>query len=487
MQRRSFLGGVTATTVAIPWLLQQEGLLDSRALAADAEPSSEVVKPDLDVVYDLTPKRPPRPARANAMIDLFQFGGPSQMDLFDPKPLLNTRDGEKFPGKLDADNQAGNSGTIFGSPWKFAKYGECGMDISELLPHIATIVDDVCHIRGMKFGTNAHDRGTYLAQTCGPVPGRPTLGSWLTYGLGTENDSLPAFVALTAKEGLPYLNQESWTAGYLPGVFQGTQVRSEEPRILNLDPPPHLAGAGQRAQLDLLAKLNRQHFNRNPAERDLEARIASYELAARMQTKAKEAFDLSQETESTREMYGLNDPTTVDYGSRCLIARRLVERGVRFVALHHSALGSVDWDSHGSISTNLPRACRQVDRPTAALIRDLKQRGLLDSTLVRWGGEMGRLPTAEATGARETWGRDHNGRAGYMFLAGAGFKAGVIHGATDEWGHEAIEGIVTAGDFHATVLHLFGLDHEHLIFKRNGQAVRLTDGQPARVLTELFA
>ena len=475
MNRRYFLNRLTASSIAVPWLLSREGLL-----------AEDPVKPDFDVVYDVLPKSPPQFGRARAMIDLFQFGGPSQMDLFDPKPLLNEKDGQKFTGKLETDNAAGASGTIFGSPWKFEKHGQCGMDVSELLPHIAGIVDEVCHIRGMKFGTNAHDRGTYLANTCGPVQGRPTLGAWLNYGLGTLNDGLPCFVALTAKDGLPLYNTDNWSAGWLPGAYQGTQVRAEEPRILNLDPPAHLAGASQRSQLSLLDRLNRQHFRENPAERDLEARIASYKLAALMQGRAKEAFDLTSEPEYIREMYGLNEAVTADYGARCLIARRLVERGVRFVQLLHSGNGMVDWDSHGSIGVGLPKACAAVDRPTAALIKDLKQRGLLDSTLVRWGGEMGRLPTAEATGERPTWGRDHNGKAGYMFMAGAGMRPGLIHGATDEWGHEAVEGIVTAPDFHATVMHLFGLDHTKLTYKRNGLAMSLTDGLPARVQSELF-
>ncbi len=476
MNRRSFLSQITAASVAIPWLLERDGLL-----AAEGP-----VKPDLDVTYDLLPKPPHFRPRAKAMIDLFMFGGPSQMDLFDPKPLLQQRNEQRFPGKVSADNAAGASNKIFASQWKFKKHGGCGMDISELLPQMATIVDEVCWLRGMKFGSNAHDRGTYLAHTCGLVSGRPTLGSWLTYGLGSLNDGLPSYVALTAKAGLPVLTQENWTAGWLPSVYQGTMVRSEEPRILNLDPPPHLAGKGQEAQLALLRSLNEKHRAANPGEQDLVARIASYELAAKMQVHAREAFDISNEPAHIRKMYGVDDPATADWGGRCLVARRLVERGVRFVQLHIAANENRDWDNHNSIGKNLPAACVAVDKPCAALIRDLKQRGLLDTTLVRWGGEMGRLPTAEATGTRETWGRDHNGKAGCMWMAGAGMKPGLVHGATDEWGHEAIEGIVTAPDFHATVLHLFGLDHKKLTFKRNGLVASMTDGQPARVLTELF-
>ena len=476
LSRRAFLNRLTASSVALPWLLSRDGLL-----AADP------VKPDLDVVYDLTPKPPHFAPRATAMIDLYQAGGPSQMDLFDPKPLLRAKDGTKFPGKLDTDNAAGASGTIFGSPWTFKKCGQSGMELSELLPHIGEIADEICLIRGMRFGSNAHDRGAYLAHTCGPVSGRPTLGSWINYALGSVNDGLPCYVALTAKDGLPLYNQENWSAGWLPGIFQGTQVRPEEPRILNLDPPAHLAGASQEAQLAFLRKLNDAHRAEHPAERDLEARIASYTLAAKMQVAAKEAFDLSGEPEHIRKLYGLDVPACADYAARCLIARRLIERGVRFVQLHHAGNGNVDWDSHGSIATGLPRACAAVDQPSAALIIDLKQRGLLETTIVRWGGEMGRLPTAEATGKRESWGRDHNGKAGALWMAGGGFRGGQIYGATDEWGHEAVEGVVSAPDWHATVMHLFGLDHAKLTYKRNGLATTLTDAQPARVVREIIA
>ena len=476
--RRHFLRGVTAASIALPWLLNRDGLF-----AEEATPA----KPDFDTVYDLKAKAPPLKARATAMIDLFMFGGPSQMDLFDPKPLLNQRDGEKFPGKLDADNQAGASGIVFGSPWKFAKHGQCGMDVSELLPHTAAIVDDLCHVRGMQFGTNSHDRGAYLSNSAHPTPGRPTLGSWLTYGLGSVSQSLPAYVALTAKGGLPFLNEQNWSAGFLPSLFQGTMVRNAVPRILNLDPPLHLAGASQTSQLALLDQLNRQHLSQHPSETDLQARIASYALAARMQDSAKEAFDLSSEPAHILELYGINDPATEGYGQQCLIARRLVERGVRFVSVMLDGNGDVNWDNHGSLKSALETSCKRTDKPAAALVKDLKQRGLLSTTLVRWGGEMGRLPTAEATGDRAAWGRDHNGKAGCMWLAGAGTKAGLIHGQTDEWGHEAVSGKVSAQDFHATVLHLFGIDHQKLVFKHNGQPHGMIDGQPARVCTELFS
>ncbi|QDU89687.1 hypothetical protein Pla175_30820 [Pirellulimonas nuda] len=480
MHRRTFLSRISAASIALPWLLERDGLLA-------AEAGRTPVKPAFDAIYDLTPKAPPHGARATAMIDLFQFGGPSQMDLFDPKPLLTKRHAERFPGEVSVGNTAGNSGLVFGSPWRFGRHGQCGMDVSELLPETAKIVDDLCHLRGMQFGTNAHDRGAYLANTCGPTPGRPVLGSWLTFALGSENDSLPAYVSLTAKGGLPYLNEANWHAGYLPNIYQGTQVRNAEPRVLNLDPPPHLAGQAQQSQLALLQKLNQSHYQQHPAELDLQARIASYGLAARMQQKAKEAFNLADEPEHIRRLYGLDNPDTSEYGERCLIARRLVERGVRFVQLLHDGNGDIDWDSHGRIIKGLPQACLRTDRGTAALVIDLKQRGLLDTTIVRWGGEMGRLPTAEGASDHAAWGRDHNGKAGCMWMAGGGFRAGLIHGETDEWGHEAVDGIVTAEDWHATVLHQFGLDHEALTYKADGQSYTLTDGKPARVLHELLA
>jgi hypothetical protein len=276
----------------------------------------------------------------------------------------------------------------------------------------------------------------------------------------------------------------NWTNGWLPSLYQGTVVRPREPRILNLDPPPALKGEAQRRYLTYLAELNRKNLERHPGELDLEARIASYELAARMQTAAKEALDISSETEATRRMYGLDDPATQDYGSRCLIARRLVERGVRFVQLFTRYQF---WDHHGAIRSALPAACKKVDQPSAALVMDLKQRGLLDTTLVHWGGEMGRLPVIQNDAGPDQVGRDHNTHGFSMWLAGGGVRAGHIHGATDEFGHKAIADVVTHSDYHATLLHLFGLDHQRLIYSRNGQEQSLVDKQECRVVGQLLA
>ncbi len=326
------------------------------------------------------------------------------------------------------------------------------MEISELLPCLSRVADDICLIRSMHTGVNNHGQSINALNTGGIQGGRPALGSWFTYALGSESDNLPAFVVLTDPTGLPVLGVENWQNGWLPSLYQGTVARSKEPRMLNLDPPKHMAGANQREFLDFVQSINRQHLARHPGEQDLEARIQSYELAARMQTAAKEAFDLSQETAATQRMYGLDNPATKEYGSRCLIARRLVERGVRFVQIH---TGNQSWDHHGNIQKLLPAVCGKTDQGAAALIQDLKQRGLLDTTLVHWGGEMGRLPVIQN---EKNIGRDHNTYGFSMWLAGGGIKAGYIHGETDEVGHRAIKDVVNHFDYHATLAHLFSID-----------------------------
>jgi hypothetical protein len=411
-------------------------------------------------------------------------GGPSAVDLCDPKPLLNKHHGEKFAGEIKYDNAAEASAKILGCPWKFQRHGECGMELSELLPHLGEIADDITLIRSMRTGVNNHGQSIDALNTGRPISYRPSLGSWMTYGLGAESRDLPAFVVLTDPDGLPVLGVQNWANGWLPSLYQGTVVRPREPRILNLDPSVLHRGRPQEAYLELLGEMNREHLARHPGESDLEARIASYELAARMQSAAKEAVDISQETAATHSLYGLDDPATRDYGTRCLIARRLVERGVRFVQLYTRYQF---WDHHGSIRTALPAACRKTDKPSAALVRDLKQRGLLDTTLVHWGGEMGRLPVIQNDTGPDKVGRDHNTYGFSMWLAGGGVKAGTIHGETDEWGHRAVKDVVTHSDYHATLLHLFGLDHSQLTFVKNLRPQSLVDGQEARIVTELLA
>lgn len=475
LTRREFVASATfgVSSLALAGLMNSEGLL--------AAP----IKPDLQKpTFDLLPKSPLAPARATAMISLFMQGGPSHMDLFDPKPELNRLDGTKFQGEIKYDNAAQASARVLGSPWKFTRHGECGMELSELLPHTATIADDITLIRSMYTGVNNHGQSIDALNTGRPISHRPSLGSWMAYGLGSENQNLPSFVVLTDPDGLPVLGMQNWSNGWLPSLYQGTVIRPREPRILYLDPPRPLQGPPQQRYLEYLAELNRDHLQRHPGELDLEARIASYELAARMQSAAKEAVDISQETEATHKLYGLDQPATKDYGTRCLIARRLVERGVRFVQLYTRYQL---WDHHGSIKKALPAACLKVDQPSAALVQDLKQRGLLDSTLVLWGGEMGRLPVIQNDAGPDKVGRDHNTYGFSSWLAGGGIKGGHIHGKTDDFGHKAIENIVTHTDYLATLLHLFGLNHEKLVFTRNLQEASLVDKQPARIVSEILA
>ena len=446
---------------ALAWLLNQE-----RATAAPHIPRS-------GPSYNLAAKAPPQPARARAMISMFMHGGPSHVDLFDPKTELTKRSGEDYSGDVVYSFVNRASKKLLGSPWKFEKRGQSGTEISELLPHTAGIVDDIALIRSAHTGFNGHEVSIrFMHSGRAAVTGRPTLGSWLTYGLGSESQDLPAYVVLSDPGGHPVDGLNNWSNGWLPSIFQGTVIRPREPRIPNLDPPAHLSGDLQRQNLDFLQALNRRHLEKNSGDADLEARIASYELAARMQSAAREALDVSQESEATLKLYGIDQPTTQEYGTRCLIARRLIERGVRFVQLF---LGGQPWDNHTDIKNTLPAICQRTDQPAAALVQDLKARGLLDTTLVHWGGEIGRLPVTEGDAA--TCGRDHNGQGFSMWLAGGGIKGGMVYGETDEFGHKAVKDVFTPNDYQSTVLHLFGLDHQKLVFHLNGQEQTLTEGR----------
>lgn len=458
---------------ALAWLLSREKLM--------AEP----VRPELERrTFDLTPKPPQFPARARAMISIFMIGGPSHMDLFDPKPKLQEYAGRPFPGELKFDNVGQASSKVLPGLWEFSRHGQSGTEVSSLLPNLASVIDDVCLIRSMQTGVNNHGQSVYALSTGRIVPGAPVLGSWLTFGLGSVTDELPAYLALTHPSGPPLLAGHNWGNGFLPALYQGTVIRPREPRILNLDAPEHLRGVAQERQLELVRRLNREHLREHDGEFDLEARISSYELAAKMQTAAKEAMDLSGESAATRALYGLDRDITRDYGTRCLIARRLVERGVRFVQIINNGQS---WDHHSGIVKALPELCARSDQPTAALLKDLKARGLLDSTLVHWGGEMGRLPVIQNDLGKEKVGRDHNTHGFSMWLAGGGIRGGMTYGETDEWGHRAVKDIVTHHDYHATVLHLFGLDHSRLVYRRGGRELSLTDGKPARVVKEILS
>jgi hypothetical protein len=475
--RRHFLGSgaMGLGAFGLAQLLGRDGLL-----AADGH-SPE--KPPLEkLTFDTRPKAPPFPGKAKSMISLFMGGGPSHLDMFDPKPLLKKYDGKLFPGEIKFDNTGDASKTVMASPFEFKPRGQSGMEISDLLPHTAGIADEITLIRSMNLGgIRNHVAGMKAMDTGRGPSGRPALGSWLTYGLGSESQDLPSYVALVVGKdppGSPY-----WSSGLLPSVYQGTHVREQEPRILNLNPPPHLAGEPQDLQLGLLGKLNREHLGEHPGESDLQARIASYELAARMQLAASEATDLRKESAATRTMYGLDENETRRIGEACLIARRLVERGVRFVQIWYYV-----WDMHQNINDALPKTCKGVDRPSAALVRDLQERGMLDETLVFWGGEMGRLPVVQVPrGGKFTAGRDHNTDGFSIWLAGGGVKGGHIHGATDDFGLHAVQDVVRHTDYLSTVMHLFGLDAKKLTYKRNGRNETILDGQDGAVLKGILA
>ena len=467
------------SSIAASLLLKRDGLL--------AEEAGIPVKPELEQkTYDLLPKQPHHNSKAKAMISMFMLGGPSQIDLVDPKPELIKHNGKSFTGDLKFDNPAQASREIMAPLWKFKSHGQCGMELSELVPHLGGIADDITLIRSMHTGANNHIPSNYALNTGKAASGRAVLGSWLTSALGSETQELPSYVALTDTRGLPLIGGENWSNGKLPSIYQGTVVRPIAPRIFNLDPPRHLKGDPQEEQLQLLSKLNQEYIREHPGENDLDARMQSYGLAARMQVAAREAFDISNESTATKKMYGIDQKVTRDYGTRCLIARRLVERGVRFVQILCN--GQV-WDHHGSIKKALPQRCAEIDKPAAALVRDLKERGLLDSTIVHWGGEMGRLPVIQFRDGltkRETVGRDHNTYGFSMWVAGGGFQKGYIHGQTDEFSHYAVDGIVHHYDWLATVLNQFGLDHKKLKFRIGPQDLRLVENSEARIATELL-
>lgn len=468
--------------LALQWLLHER--------TAFAEPAKPELQPP---VYDLKPKQPPREPRAKAMISLWMQGGPSHVDLCDPKPELKRLNGQEYPGEFDLDQGMANNPntkTVLASPWKFSKHGECGMELSELLPNLAEVVDDITLIRSMYAPTvNNHFQALRAFQRTDTSnrlgdSDRPSLGSWVTYALGAETQDLPAFVALTDDGDLPLDGQGNWTNGLLPSVYQGTRIRPNEPRIANLDAPAYLKGEPQEGALDFLERMNRRHLAQFPGNTDLEARIASFELAGRMQLAAAEAMDLSQETAETHKLYGLDNPLTRQYGANCLLARRLIERGVRFVQVYNS---SQYWDHHSRIVGDLPACCQRTDKPAAALVKDLKRRGLLDTTIVHWGGEMGRLPVIQGkTMNINSVGRDHNVCGFSTWLAGGGFKGGHIHGATDEFGFKAIEGRVGPADYFATLCRQFGLEHDHVVFRHAGREHSLIDGQPCRVVNEIL-
>jgi Protein of unknown function (DUF1501) len=423
--------------------------------------------------------------RAKAVIMLVQNGGPSQMDLFDPKPELTKKAGIVHGTKVETFQKGSEANKLLGTPFTFRAYGKCGMELSEVIPHLGSVADDVCLVRSMYGEHNNHTEGLVLLNTGKIFPGRPALGSWVSYALGTANRNLPGYIVLRDPAGYNTSGTLLWQNGWLPAGHRGTEVSTQGPPVLNLRPSVPVDPAARAADLDALAKFNEEHRRRHPQEAELEVRIKNYELAARMQLAAGDVLDLSRESEKTKAMYGLDNPTTAGYGLRCLMARRLVESGVRFVQVFPPVKPQFQpWDAHGNVKTENEAICAQCDLPSAALIKDLKARGLLDTTIVLWSGEFGRLPVSQ-NGS----GRDHNRNAFSLLVAGGGFKAGHVHGATDEVGYRAAEGRVSVQSLHATLLNQLGLDHTRLTYRHHGSDETLTDARvtQAKVIKELLA
>jgi hypothetical protein len=418
-------------------------------------------------------QRPPHfKAKAKHCIFFFMNGGPSQVDTFDPKPALTKFHGTAYSGDAKVGSNGRAIGHLMQSPFEFKRHGQSGLPLSSLFPHTARHADDLCVIRSMHADTAAHGSGCLQMNSGSIFIGKPSLGAWLNYGLGTLNQNLPGFVVMTDPRGGPIGSASNWTAGYMPAAYQGTLFRSAGSPLLDLATPEGTSERSQRRSLDLLKSLNAEHLKQHPGEMELMARIESYELAYRMQTEAMSVVDVHHEDAATREMYGLNDKITADFGRKCLITRRLIEKGVRFIQLY-SGGGHIEdtWDGHNDCISNHKLHAAETDKPIAALISDLKRTGLWEETLLVWGGEFGRTPTSEGVGKP---GRDHDWHGFSMWLAGAGVKGGQAIGATDELGFKAVEERCHVSDLHATILHLMGLDHTRLSYLHQGLNQKLT-------------
>ena len=441
----------------------------------------EAMASERQAQFDVLAKKPHFAPKAKRVILLFQNGGPSHMDLFDPKPELSKRHGEKpgadFMQTIDAKRMGAG---WMGSPFQFAKHGRCGMELSELLPNLAPHVDDIAMVRSMVTVHSNHEQAIWNFNTGMIQPGRPSMGSWVVYGLGSESQSLPAYVAILNPTGMPVDGARNFSSGWMPPVYQGMAMRAEGTPVINLEPQgPPQAAAGR---LELLQQLNRQHFAPREDQLELEARIASFELAARMQVEASRALDLSKESAETHELYGTGQGVTAIYGRQLLLARRLIENGVRFVQVLHR---NQPWDTHVRNDKETSNVCRKTDKPTAALLTDLKRRGMLEDTLVIWAGEFGRTPMSD--GRQGADGRDHHKFAFSLWMAGGGVKGGVTYGRTDDFGYHVVENEVSVADFHATVLHLLGLDYQRLSYRHGARDERLTDVNPAKVVKPILA
>ena len=474
--RREFLWetGAGFTGLALLDLLSRDGFFD-RLRAEDVQKVQGL----------LAPRKPHFEPGATRCVFLFMNGGPSQVDTFDPKPLLEKHHDTKYDGGIEVGSNGRPIGYLMKSPFPFQQHGESGLPISSRYPHLARHADDLCVIRSMHTDTAAHASGCIQMNTGKVGIGSPSLGSWVNYGLGTENQQLPGFVVMIDPRGGPIGSASNWSSGYLPAAYQGTHFRSGQSPVLNLSNPDGVSLQGQRSSLDLLKSLNQEHFALRQNESELEARIESYELAFRMQAAARDVVDLSRESKKTHERYGLDNPRTEDFGRKCLITKRLLERGVRYIQLY-SGGGHIEdtWDGHTDCISNHKLHAAETDRPMAALMQDMKDLGLWDETLFVWGGEFGRTPTSEGVGKP---GRDHDWHGFTMWLAGGGVKGGQAIGATDELGFAAVDQPVHVRDLHATILHLMGLDHEDLSYFYQGLDQRLTGPAEAHVVQEVLA
>ncbi len=471
--RREFLwrhgGGLGG--IALAWLLGRQGLLS-------ASPASAVLAGNGGLHH---------PARARRVVQLFMSGAASQCDTFDYKPRLLRDSGKPFDVGEKVELFQSEPGTFMKSPWDWRQYGESGKWISDLVPHLGNCVDDMAFIHSMVSKSNVHGPGTFMQATGFVLPGFPSMGAWISYGLGSLNENLPTFVVLPDVRGFAPNGPANWGSAFLPAQHQGTMIRVGQPNpIFDLFPPPSarfITETSEREGAAVLEALNREHATTRTGDSRLDARIASYEMAARLQVSAPEVLDLAGESEATRRLYGLDEPVTEDLGQRCLVARRLLERGVRFIQIWSGADNGFprrNWDNHENIARDHGEMGRSMDRPVAALLQDLKMRGLLDDTVVLWTTEFGRMPCSQGTE-----GRDHNPFTFTNWLAGGGIRGGVTCGASDEWSYKAVDKPTYCYDVHATILHLLGIDHTRLVFRHNGTDRRLTDVH-GEVLHELI-
>ncbi|MFN0053172.1 MAG: DUF1501 domain-containing protein [Planctomycetales bacterium] len=475
--RREFLwqtGGGFAS-LALTSMLSGDGFLTRQSLAADG--AHRFINP-------MAPKLPQLPAKAKSVIFLFMYGGPSHVDTFDYKPQLYDLDGKTITVKTFGRGGHRNQGRIVGPKWQFRQYGQCGKHVSDLFPHLATCVDDMAFIHSMYAESPIHGSAMLMMNSGRILSGNPCLGSWITYGLGSENENLPGFVVMLDKTGGPISGPKNWASGYMPAAFQGTVIRADGVPIHNLDLPSGMTRDLQRTLLDHLRDKNQEHLAPRADNSELAARIAIYELAFKMQEHAPEAVDFSQETAATQALYGIDQPRTADFGRKCLLARRLVERGVRFIQIYSGGAHNDDnWDAHTDMLSNHNKHAGNTDRPIAGLLQDLKAHGLLDQTIVIWGGEFGRQPTAEY---EKGTGRDHNSYGFTMWLAGGGIRGGTSVGATDELGGAAISDRFHVKNLHATVLQQMGLDPNGLSYFYGGLDQKLVGVEGAEPIHQII-